>query len=292
VVTPTSVRGNDGGRNTTLASSGTPIAPLYLTMQLPGKDGENGQEFVLVRSFTPRRKANLAAFIIARNDPEHYGELVLYETNDSSALSPAQAASSIESDQFISSQFTLLNQQQSQVLRGDVQLLPIGDTIVYIRPVWVEGESSQTFPRYKFVAAVVGERAVLGNDVNDAVRALLTGEPTALQASVVGNGGNQGGNGNQDGSNGGNQGGGGTTTTTAPPTTVPPSGDETVAELLARADAEFADAEDSMRAGDFLGWATHIDNARQLVEQANRLASAAPPAGGTSATTTTTQART
>src|SRR5206468_3074063 len=69
------------------------------------------------------------------------------------------------------------------VIQGDVQLLPIGDAIMYVRPVWILGEGSTTFPRYEFVAAAVGQRAVLGYDMTDAVTALLSGDPTRLQTS-------------------------------------------------------------------------------------------------------------
>jgi len=105
--TSAAVSGNNGGRNNTLAASGDPIQSLYLTMQLPG---QTGQEFVLQREFVPRRAANLSAFIFARTDGENYGKLVVYSVADSTAPSPAQAATAILSDQFISSQFTLLNQ--------------------------------------------------------------------------------------------------------------------------------------------------------------------------------------
>ena len=164
---------NNGGRNTTLLPSGSPINPLYLTLALPKAPDQqtpSPQEFVLGRSFTPRLKGGiLSAFVFARSDGANYGKLVVYEVPNTSAPSPSQAATLIQSDQFISSQFTLLGSQGSRVIQGDVQLLPIGDAIMYVRPVWILGEGSTTFPRYEFVAAAVGQRAVLGYDMTDAV---------------------------------------------------------------------------------------------------------------------------
>jgi uncharacterized membrane protein (UPF0182 family) len=246
-------------------------------MQLPGREGADGQEFTLQRSFVPRRKANLAAFIFARNDPGHYGEMVLYRTNDSTALSPAQAASSIESDQVISSQFTLLDQAKSRVIRGDVQLIPIGNTILYVRPIWVEGEGAQTFPHFRFVAAVVGERAVLAANVADAVEALLKGTTPSIQNPTQG---------------GSSQTTTPTTTPTTRPgstttTTAPTGGTPTVAELLQRANAEFAAADAALKASDLVGWAMHIQAARELVNQANTLAAAGGGANGSTPSSTT-----
>jgi hypothetical protein len=282
-VTPTTARGNNGGRNSTLAASGDPINPLYLTMQLPGKDGAGGQEFVLMRSFTPRKKANLASFVVARNDPAHYGQIVLYQTNDSTALSPAQAASSIESDQFISAQFTLLNQQQSTVKRGDVQLIPIGDTIMYVRPIWVEGEGSQTFPHFRFVAAAVGDRAVLGANVSDAVNALLNNTTTSLQL--------QSGNSNagDNGSNNGNNNGSTTTTTpTTTPTTAPSTGGLTVDQLIAKADSELTAADAALASQNLGAYQTHVKNAEAYLAQAQRQAASSAPAPTTPTTATHT----
>jgi uncharacterized membrane protein (UPF0182 family) len=275
VVTNTSaVAGNNGGRNTTLAASGTPINSLYLTMQLPGRDGKDGQEFLLTRSFTPRRKANLASFMMARNDPAHYGQIVLYSTENSAALSPAQAASSIESDPTISQEFTLLNQQQSKVIRGDVQLIPIGSTIMYVRPIWVEGESSQTYPRYRFVAGVVGDRAVLGFDVQDAATALANGTRTRAQALQFGNTGGVG-----------NVSGPGTTTPTTTPggsttTTTPTGTNATVQQLLAQATDELAAADAALKSGNLAQYQAHVNRARTLVGQAEAKAT-----GGNSPTT-------
>ena len=72
----------------------------------------------------------------------------MYQVPDTAAPSPGQAATLIQSDQFISSQFTLLGSQGSQVIQGQVQLIPIGNTVMYVRPVWILGEGSTTFPRY------------------------------------------------------------------------------------------------------------------------------------------------
>src|SRR5262249_59753777 len=107
---------------------------------------------------------------------------------DASAPSSSKAASAIESDQFISSQFTLLGQGGSAVERGAVQLIPVGNTVLYIRPIWITGgqNASQEYPRYRFIAAVTGDRGVLGYNVKDAGPALRTGKDTQLQKDAQG----------------------------------------------------------------------------------------------------------
>ncbi|MCL6646419.1 MAG: UPF0182 family protein [Dehalococcoidia bacterium] len=183
----TTVRGNAGGRNTTLAATDRPIAPLYLTMQLPG---ERGQEFVLSRPFVPRGKANqLASFMVARSDPEHYGELVVYRIpDDKTAPSPARAASTINTDELIGEQFTLLERRDADVQPGSVQLLPLGDSIVYIRPIYVRTSTEGAYPRLRFAAVAYGDQAVLTNfnpergdtsslrTLEEAIEALITGD--------------------------------------------------------------------------------------------------------------------
>lgn len=262
--------GNNGGRNTTLPASGSPIDPIYLTMALPNDPGKptNPQQFVLERSFTPRLKGGiLSAFVFAESDGDNYGKLVLYQVPNTSAPSPSQAATLIQSDQFISSQFTLLGSAGSRVIQGNVQLIPIGNAIMYLRPVWILGEGTTTFPRYLAVAAAVGQHAVLGCDITDAVTALIGNTPTRLQAS-------------QNRTNpcntasvpvptpGGN--GSTTTTTTTVPgtaTTQPPVG-ASVRQLLQDASDQFALAQQALVNKDLAGYQSHNAQAQADVQAA------------------------
>jgi uncharacterized protein len=278
--------GNNGGRSTTLAAGTSPIDPIYLTMQLPGDIGAQAkQEFVLERSFTPRSKTGiLSSFIFARSDPGHYGQIVLYNVTNTNAPSPSQAATAILSDQFISSQFTLLGQGGSSVLPGAVQLIPVGNAVLYIRPIWLVGEGSSTFPRFKFVAAALGDRAVLGIDVNDAVTALLNGTETQLQKDV------QSGTpitsltqpGQATGSSTS------TSTTTVPGgTPPPPPTNASVQQLLADAQTQFNLANQALQKAppDFTAYGQHIKQAESDIAQAQ--AKLAAPGTAPAPTSTT-----
>jgi uncharacterized membrane protein (UPF0182 family) len=260
----------------------------------PDQKTESTGEFVLQRSFTPRQKGGiLSAFVFARSDGDNYGKLVVYAVPDTAAPSPGQAATLIQSDQFISSQFTLLDQGGSRVEKGDVQLLPVGNTVLYVRPIWITAKSaSQEFPRYRFVAAVAGDRAVLGCNTADAVNALIRNTSTQLQNAV------NGGRGIADLQCGSAAGtntntaptGPSTTPTTTPgnttpdttPTTAPANA--TVAQLLAQARSQFAQAADALKKQDLAGYQQHLESAQSYVNQAYEKLN-----GATSGTTTTTK---
>jgi uncharacterized membrane protein (UPF0182 family) len=184
---------------------------------------------------------------------------VLYQVPDTSAPSPGQAATLIQSDQFISSQFTLLGSSGSRVIQGNVQLIPIGRAIMYVRPVWILGEGTTTFPRYLAVAAAVGQRAVLGFDMNDAVTALVTGDPTRLQTS-----------GGVKSIIGGTNGAATTTTTTTVPgtqTTSPPT-NASVNQLLQAAADEYAAGQTALAKKDLAGYQQHNARVDALVRAA------------------------
>ena len=161
-------------------------------MQLPG---ETQQEFVLLRPYVPRGKPNqLSAFMVARTDGDNYGKLTSYEIPTTQvAPSPAQAATLIESDPVISSVFTPLDLRGSEIIRGNVQLIPLGDTIVYARPIYVEGQGEGQFPRLRFVALTYRNNAALvdfeGGEgdlttVQQGLQALLSENPTNPEEPV------------------------------------------------------------------------------------------------------------
>ncbi len=247
--TTTASSGNDGGRSTRLASTGRPAPPLYLMMTIPGSEEP---EFVLTRSYQPVRKPNqLQAFAVARSDPGHYGEFIVYEV-DAAALpaSPARAATIIQSEQDINSTLTLICQKGSECSFGEVQVLPIDDAFLYVQPVYVKREGESSFLRLQGVAVSDGRKAALADDFETALAAMLGEEAPSDPGD-------------------------------------PGPGDATVAELLADAQAEFEAADEAAANGDYAEQGEHLDKARALIEQAARLAGLDPGSGGATSTTTT-----
>jgi len=287
VGTAVAVGGNNGGRSSTLSGTGNPIDPQYLMMQLPGTPG---QQFVLERPFVPISKDNqLSSFMVAGNDPANYGKLTLYEVPDASlAPSPARAASLIEADPNISKIFSLLDQHGSSVLRGAAQLIPIDNSIFYVRPIYVVGTTaSEPLPRWNYVAVTYGENAVLDTSVTDAATNLLAGTIPAAETQVL--------NGNTNNNTGTTTPVTTPTTPTSTPSTTPitlPRKGTTVAQLLTEAQQLTAKSHQDLVAGNLAAYADDISQQQTLIADAEQLAlsgSSPPPTSSPTSTTTTTR---
>jgi uncharacterized membrane protein (UPF0182 family) len=280
--TATTRGGSNGGRNETLRAVGEPSEPIYQVLEPPGE--RSGQQFVEMRPFVPRSTHNqLSAFMMAKSDPGHYGDLVVYLTPTlREAPSPTKVANQIEQDTFISQQFSLLDQRGSQVIRGQVQLIPVGNTIVYARPIYVLANNTNAFPRFRFLAVSYGDRSVLAADIRDGLDQIFRGRAPRVEfESGVG-----------QSNRGGSQ---GTTTTTT--TTTVPSGNlgDDVRTLLNRAAAALDQAQAALEAGDLGQYQAKVEEARRYVARANEVEGAGtapttvPPV--TTSTTTTTAPR-
>ncbi len=116
------------------------VAPYYVIMRLPGS---NTEEFVLIRPFTAANKPNAVAWMGARSDGENYGKLALYRFPSGRQIpGPAQVESSIDAQPEISQRFSLLNVQGSKVRRGNLLLIPIGDSYLYVEPVYLQADQN------------------------------------------------------------------------------------------------------------------------------------------------------
>ena len=115
----------------------TPMHPYYTIMKLPG---ETGPEFIQMLPFTPRQKDNLAAWMVARSDGANYGKLAVFQFPKQTVIfGPRQVAARINQDQVIAPQITLWNQQGSEVIQGTLLVIPIEESLIYIRPLYLQG---------------------------------------------------------------------------------------------------------------------------------------------------------
>ena len=113
------------------------MQPYYTIMKLPG---EKEAEFIQMLPFTPRQKDNLAAWMVARSDGDRYGQLEVFQVPKQKVVfGPRQVAARINQDQVISPQITLWNQQGSQVIQGTLLVIPIEESLLYIRPLYLRG---------------------------------------------------------------------------------------------------------------------------------------------------------
>src|SRR5262245_58574787 len=157
--------------------------PYYLYIRLPNDQTDS---FLMPQSFVPVSQNNqqlrLVSFLTAKSDRGDYGKMESFVMpQDIGAVEgPVQAALQINQNPTISSQFTLLNQQGSRLIKGTVQLIPVGNSIVYVQPIYIEGESVSRFPLFQFVAVFTQNRdPVLATSLNGALEQLFSTPPEA-----------------------------------------------------------------------------------------------------------------
>jgi hypothetical protein len=127
-------------RGTTRGESVGPVM-RRLIMKLPGEEQE---EFVFMLPYTPQGKNNMISWIAARSDGEHYGELINYRfPKDSLAYGPQQVVSRINQKTEISQQISLWDQRGSEVLQGNLYVIPIEESLLYVRPLYLRAEDSR-----------------------------------------------------------------------------------------------------------------------------------------------------
>jgi uncharacterized membrane protein (UPF0182 family) len=149
-------------------SGGTeqPMEPYYVTMRLPGQDV---QEFVLIQPFTPANKQNMVAWMAARSDGENYGKLLLYKFPKQELIyGPLQIEARIDQEPIISSQLSLWNQRGSQVIRGNLLVIPIDHALLYVEPLYLQAESGQ-LPELKRVIVASGDDIVMATTLDEAL---------------------------------------------------------------------------------------------------------------------------
>jgi hypothetical protein len=153
-----------------------PIEPYYTIMKLPG---QSDAEFIQMLPLTPRRKDNLAAWMVARSDGEHYGHLLVFRfPKQKVVFGPRQVIARINQDQVIAPQITLWNQQGSQVLQGTLLVVPIEESLLYIRPLYLRGAGGR-IPELKRVIVAYQNSIVMEETLEEALDRLFGEGATA-----------------------------------------------------------------------------------------------------------------
>jgi uncharacterized membrane protein (UPF0182 family) len=202
------------------------VLPYYLLMPFEGE-----LSYVALQSFTPRGRANMSAFMLVGSDPSGYGQLVDNRMQAGSTVNGiAQIAARIEQDPDISAQFTLWRSRGSTVIQGDITIVPIGDSLLYVQPVFLEAEGGG-LPQFERVIVTYGERIEWGGSLQ------------TVLGTLFGDGAGQ-----------------------EEPVEPPVDGDATA--LLEQAAQAFVDADLALRAEDLAEYQRLIEQARLLVQQA------------------------
>jgi uncharacterized membrane protein (UPF0182 family) len=124
--------------------------------------------------YTPRRRDNLAAWLVARSDGEHYGRLRVFEfPKQKLVFGPRQVVARIAQDQVISPQITLWNQQGSQVIWGTLMVIPIEESLIYVRPLYLRASGGR-IPELTRVIVAYENRIVMEDTLNAALERLFS----------------------------------------------------------------------------------------------------------------------
>jgi len=164
-----------------------PVTPTYVFATLPG---ESKPEFLLMTTFTPLSKENLIGVMLARCDGDKLGEMVVLQLSKQELiLGPMQVNARINQDQNISKDLTLWNQQGSQVLQGQTLVLPVGETFLYVSPIYLQATQAR-MPQLKKVVLAVGNRLIYTDTYEEALTQLSglpggSGAQPAQQPSQV-----------------------------------------------------------------------------------------------------------
>ncbi len=209
------------------------MEPYYVLINLPGTNSE--PNFIMMTPFTPKGKDNMIGWMGAKSNPSDYGEKVIYQFSKQELIyGPIQIESRIDQDTEISQRMTLWSQSGSRVIRGNLLVIPIEQSLLYVEPVYLRASGASSIPQLKRVIVAYGDRVAMRNDLN-----------TSLQA-VFGEQINE-----------------------TMPDEEPIEGD--LQELINQAIDLYAEAESLLTQGDFSGYAEKIEQLGDVLNQINNL---------------------
>ena len=220
------------------------ILPYYLLTELPGEDQLS---YLLLQPFNPRARQNMVGFLVADSTPGSYGRLIDFRMPQGELVDGAeQAGQRIEQDAEIAQQLSLWRGEGSDVKKGDLLIVPIEDSIVYLQPIFLE-EDGGAFPEFRRVAVVYSDRVEWSDSLSGALELVF--------------GGSEGdGDGGEDGE---------------PPAEPPAEG--SLEELVAQAEEAFARADAALLEGDLAGYQRWVEEAQRLVDEIADLVGQAEP---------------
>ncbi|MDP1794265.1 MAG: UPF0182 family protein, partial [Acidimicrobiales bacterium] len=251
---------------TTGTATATPITraaddrmePYYVLTRLPT---DKGAEFQILQPFVPRSsndsRKNLTAFMVAKSDPGSYGKLEAYVMPAGQQVAgPAIISTQMQSNPAVAQAETFLGQSGSEIKRGNIVMLPIANSIIAVRPLYVQADGQSSFPQLRKVIVWHAGQVRIADTLQEALSSLFGAAPPTQEQ-------------------------GGQPTTPSGPST------SSISSLLAQAEAEFAAAEAALKSGNLAEYQSHTTKAREF----NRRAREAADAQQSTSTATTTTTR-
>jgi uncharacterized protein len=221
------------------------MRPYYLLTRLPG---QTQPKFSLVMPFTPNNKQNMVAYMAVGSDPDNYGQMTLFSLDPSRTIDgPTQVNSRILANPTVASQLSLLNQQGSKVILGNLLIVPVKDSLLYVQPIFVQSAGASqsaainTIPLLEKVAVVLNTDVGYADTLSEAISQVVTGQPLSPTPEPP--------------------------NSTTPPAQQP-GASATVQQLLQRASQEYDAAQAALQKGDLAGYQRHVNAMAKLLDQA------------------------
>ncbi len=212
------------------------MEPYYLIMKLPGS---NHAEFILMLPFTPLNKPNMISWMAAHCDMPNYGKVTVYNFPKGKLVyGPMQVESRIQQKPDITEAFTLWANRNTKVIRGDLQIIPIENSIIYVEPVYIVAEDSG-LPELKRVIVAYGDGLAMGDNLQDALAELFGKSQGAAKPSASGEGAQ----------------------------TATASSNQRVNRLAAQAANTYEAAQQALKQGDWAGYGKQMKRLRQLLQE-------------------------
>jgi uncharacterized membrane protein (UPF0182 family) len=214
----------------------------HMIMRLPE---ERQAEFILMTPFTPRGKDNLASWMVARNDGEHYGQLIVYRfPKQSLVFGPAQIVNRINQDTEISRQISLWDQRGSEVVRGNLLVIPIEESLIYVQPLYLRAEGGR-IPELKRVVVAHQNQVAMEETLEAGLARLFGGALTPAGVAAA--------------------------------STTPRLGDGRAADLARRAAESYRRAVEAQRAGDWARYGEELTRLGEMLRQLQEAVGAGRP---------------
>ena len=236
----------------------------YVIMRMPGA---TKAEFLLLQPMIPKSRPNMIAWIAAQNDPGVRGDTTVFRfPSESSIFGPAQVEAQIDADPVISAQVTLWNQSGSTVVRGNLIVVPVGGSLIYLQPVYLQSESTK-FPAFQRIVVASPRNIVWGTSLQEALNLLLTKEAGGSPLPSSGPGPTPT---------------PGPSATPGPGSSLPPD----VQSLVTFANQHYQLAEEALRNNDFASYGREIALVKQALSQLQLLTGSPSPSAAAGPSTT------
>jgi uncharacterized protein len=232
-----------------------PLEPYYVLMQLPGS---STLDYIQILPFTPANRENMVSWMAAKSNLDEYGQIVVYEFGkDSLFFGPQQIEARIDQDPAISAQLSLWNQQGSGVIRGNLLVIPIGNSLLYVEPLYLQAQNGK-IPELKRVVLASADRVVMAENLGlalikmfgretvsraglqDLANVALAGEPSAASGATDTIGGAAGIGGIQNAS---------------------------IEDLVLAANTHYNNAQAQLRAGNWAGYGEEMQALQAVIQQ-------------------------